>query len=64
MSGGGKLGEVERIDALRWSRGSRVTAGDRRKIWLACERFWARRGIYGNVWKALKRVEEVKSRGR
>ena len=60
MSGSGKLGEVERIDALRWSSGSRVTASDRRKIWLACERFWARRGIYGNVWKALKRVEEAK----
>ena len=64
MSGGEKLGEVERIDALEWRRGSRVTASDRKKIWLACERFWARRGIYGNVWKALRRVREVESRGR
>ena len=50
MSGFISLGEVDEIDGLEWSEGGGITLNDKRKIRLAVERFWARRGVYGRLW--------------
>ena len=45
MSGGKELGMEGEIDSLSWSAGGGTSPDDRRKIWLAVDRFWVRRGI-------------------
>ena len=41
------MGGEEELDARDWSEGDVITEGDKAKIHLAIERFWARRGLLG-----------------
>ena len=43
----------DELDARGWSMGEEITEMDKRKISLAVDRFWARRGLVGKLWERV-----------